>query len=107
MLRLAREHDVPSLPVHDSLIVPLSQVELSQAGFLKEQFQSRTGVIATLKVKRSTGRSCYSIQQPPSPFPWSPGGGNPQVLRRIGKVVTGITTKSSSYAPPLHNVERF
>jgi hypothetical protein len=53
MVRLATEHDVPSLPVHDSLIVPLSQVEVSQR-VLKEQFQSYTGAIPTLKVKRST-----------------------------------------------------
>ena len=53
MLRLAREHDVPSLPVHDSLIVPSSQAEVSQR-VLKEQFQSYTGAIPTLKVKRST-----------------------------------------------------
>ena len=53
MVRLAREHDVPSLPVHDSLIDPLSAVEVSQR-VLKEQFQSYTGAIPTLKVKRST-----------------------------------------------------
>ena len=53
MLRLAREHDIPSLPVHDSLIIPSSQVELSQQ-ILKERFQSYTGVVPTLKIKRST-----------------------------------------------------
>jgi hypothetical protein len=29
MLRLAREHGIPSMPVHDSLIVPMSDVETS------------------------------------------------------------------------------
>jgi hypothetical protein len=29
MLRLAREHDIPSVPVHDSLIVPRSMSRLA------------------------------------------------------------------------------
>ena len=53
MLRLAREHDIPSMPVHDSLIVPLSEVETSKR-LLDEEFVRLTGVTPTLKVRRST-----------------------------------------------------
>jgi hypothetical protein len=53
MLRLAREHGIPSMPVHDSLIVPLSEVETSKR-VLDEQFVKLTGVRPTLKVRRST-----------------------------------------------------
>jgi len=53
MLRLATEHGIPSVPVHDSLIVPLSEVETSKR-VLDEQFVKLTGVRPTLKVRRST-----------------------------------------------------
>jgi hypothetical protein len=50
MLRLARDHGIPSMPVHDSLIVPLSEVETSKR-LLDEQFVKLTGVRPTLKVR--------------------------------------------------------
>jgi hypothetical protein len=37
MLRLMREHQVPSLTVHDSLIVPLSKQALAE-GLLSHQY---------------------------------------------------------------------
>ena len=48
MLRLAIEHGIPSMPVHDSLIVPLSEAETSKR-ILDEQFVKLTGVRPTLK----------------------------------------------------------
>jgi hypothetical protein len=53
MLRLAREHNIPSLPVHDSLIVPASEAVTSKR-MLEEEFAKTTGVRPTLKVIRST-----------------------------------------------------
>jgi len=44
MLRLAREHGIPSMSVHDSLIVPLSEVETSKR-LLDEQFVHPLGFI--------------------------------------------------------------
>jgi hypothetical protein len=43
MLRLKREHGVPCLTVHDSLIVPLSKKILAQE-ILSEQYHKTTGV---------------------------------------------------------------
>jgi hypothetical protein len=50
MLRLAREHGIPSMPVHDSLIVPLSEADTSKR-LLEEQFGKFTAVRPTLKVR--------------------------------------------------------
>ena len=43
MLKLMRDHQVPSLTVHDSLIVPVSKAELAQA-VLRETFRSNLEV---------------------------------------------------------------
>jgi len=48
MLELKRKHGVPSLAMHDAIIVPKSQAELA-AETLKHQFQLVTGVVPTLK----------------------------------------------------------
>jgi hypothetical protein len=50
MLRLAREHNVPAAPVHDSLIVPRSQEEVAER-VLNEQFIKVIGVKPTLKIR--------------------------------------------------------
>jgi hypothetical protein len=39
MLRLKREHGIPSLSVHDSLIVPISKREVAQELLSEEYFQ--------------------------------------------------------------------
>jgi len=49
MLRLAREHNIPSVPVHDSLIVPRSKEEIAER-VLDEQFAQIIGVKPTLKI---------------------------------------------------------
>jgi hypothetical protein len=49
MLRLAREHNIPSAPVHDSLIVPRSKEEIAER-ILGEQFTNIVGVKPKLKV---------------------------------------------------------
>jgi hypothetical protein len=49
MLRLAREHNIPSAPVHDSLIVPRSKEEIAER-ILDEQFTNIVGVKPKLKV---------------------------------------------------------
>jgi hypothetical protein len=49
MLVLKRDHGIPSLPVHDSLIVPRSKVWRAQE-VLTGQFQEMTGCIPSLKV---------------------------------------------------------
>ena len=49
MLRLMREHEVPSLAVHDSVIVPSSQSELA-AEILKETFRGTLGTDPLIKV---------------------------------------------------------
>ena len=49
MLRLAREHNIPALPVHDSLIVPRSK-EVIAYRILDEQFTKIIGVVQTLKL---------------------------------------------------------
>ena len=47
MLTLMREHGVPSLPVHDSLIVPRSKRQLAQ-DVLRDRFKMETGMIPRL-----------------------------------------------------------
>jgi hypothetical protein len=49
MLRLAREHNIPAAPVHDSLIVPRSKEEVAER-VLDEQFIKIIGVKPTLKI---------------------------------------------------------
>jgi hypothetical protein len=36
MLRLRREHEIPSLSVHDSIIVPASKCEIAEAALTEE-----------------------------------------------------------------------
>jgi hypothetical protein len=47
MLILMREHGVPSMPVHDSLIVPRSRRKLAE-DVLRDRFRMETGVIPRL-----------------------------------------------------------
>jgi hypothetical protein len=47
MLTLMRDHHVPSLPVHDSLIVPASKFHVTK-GILVDQFRRQTGVVPKL-----------------------------------------------------------
>jgi hypothetical protein len=49
MLTLMREHGVPSMPVHDSLIAPRSKMELAQE-VLREHFRRETGMLPRLDV---------------------------------------------------------
>jgi hypothetical protein len=49
MLELMREHKVPSLSVHDSLIVPARSAETART-LLEEKFQSQREVIPQLKI---------------------------------------------------------
>jgi hypothetical protein len=49
MLRLAREHNIPAAPVHDSLIVPRSK-EVIAYRILDEQFTKIIGVVPKLKL---------------------------------------------------------
>jgi hypothetical protein len=49
MLRLAREHNVPAAPVHDSLIVPRSKEAIAYR-ILDEQFTKIIGVVPKLKL---------------------------------------------------------
>jgi len=50
MLRLARAHNIPALPVHDSLIVPRSK-EVTAWKVLNEQFTKIIGVEPKLNVR--------------------------------------------------------
>jgi hypothetical protein len=50
MLRLAREHNIPAVPVYDSLIVPRSKEEVAER-VLNEQFIKIIGVKPTLKIR--------------------------------------------------------
>jgi hypothetical protein len=47
MLTLVRDHQVPSLPVHDSLIVPNSKFSVAK-GALVDHFRKQTGVVPRL-----------------------------------------------------------
>jgi hypothetical protein len=55
MLRLAREHNIPAAPVHDSLIVPRSKEEVAER-VLNEQFNKIIGVKPTLKIRPPPAR---------------------------------------------------
>lgn len=55
MLELKREHGVPSLAVHDSIIVPKSKADLA-AAVLKERFQKVTGITPQLVIQGSGSR---------------------------------------------------
>ena len=48
MLTLMRDHQVPSLPVHDSLIVPASRFKLAKEA-LVQNFRKQTGVVPRLE----------------------------------------------------------
>jgi hypothetical protein len=50
MLRLKREHNVMSLPVHDSILVPVDQHDLAHA-VLTEEFQRFAGIRPLLKTQ--------------------------------------------------------
>jgi hypothetical protein len=50
MLVLMRDHQVPSLPVHDSLIVPSSKFSVAK-GALVDHFRKQTGVVPRLDPK--------------------------------------------------------
>jgi hypothetical protein len=57
MLRLAREHNVPAVPVHDSLIVPRSKEAIAEQILdVDEQFNQIIGVKPTLKVRPPSAR---------------------------------------------------
>jgi hypothetical protein len=47
MLTLMRDHEVPSLPVHDSLIVPASKFNVAK-GAIVHHFRKQTGVVPRL-----------------------------------------------------------
>ena len=47
MLTLMRDHQIPSLPVHDSLIVPASKFHVAK-GILIDRFRKQTGVTPKL-----------------------------------------------------------
>ena len=49
MLKLMRDHEVPSLSVHDSLIVPVSKAEVAKT-VLRETFRSNLDVTPQLKI---------------------------------------------------------
>jgi hypothetical protein len=53
MLKLKREHQTPSLSVHDSLIVPARSAETAQA-VLREEFQRQRGITPLLKINGPT-----------------------------------------------------
>jgi hypothetical protein len=53
MLDLKRDHDVPSLAVHDSLIVPASKAELAIQA-LKSRFKAVTGKEAEVVLSSTT-----------------------------------------------------
>lgn len=55
MLRLAREHNIPAVPVHDSVIVPRSGEAIAER-VLDEQFIKIIGVKPTLKVRPQSAR---------------------------------------------------
>lgn len=55
MLQLAREHNIPAVPVHDSLIVPRSKEAIAER-VLDEQFTAIVGVKPTLKVRPLSAR---------------------------------------------------
>ena len=50
MLELMSDYNIPSLPVHDCIIVRKSDQELAMR-ILSEQFRIKTGLIPKLKVK--------------------------------------------------------
>lgn len=52
MLALKREHQIPSLSVHDSLIVPAHGAESARA-VLRDKFQDQRRVTPLLKMNRS------------------------------------------------------
>ena len=49
MLQLMNDHNIPSLPVHDCIIVRESDQDLAMR-ILSEQFYEKTGLVPKLKV---------------------------------------------------------
>jgi hypothetical protein len=56
MLELKREHQVPSLSVHDSIIVPVSSAETARA-VLSQKFQDQRRVTPLLKINKPADTS--------------------------------------------------
>jgi hypothetical protein len=48
MLALTRDHQVPSLPVHDSLIIPASKFKHAKEALI-QNFRKQTGVVPRLE----------------------------------------------------------
>jgi hypothetical protein len=49
MLILMKEHGIPSMPVHDSLIVPRHRMDVALK-VLKDRFRAETGMLPRLDV---------------------------------------------------------
>ena len=61
MLELKREHQVPSLSVHDSLIVPASSADTARE-VLSRQFQDQRRVIPLLKTNKLPEKKAFTSQ---------------------------------------------
>ena len=59
MLTLMRDHQVPSLPVHDSLVVPGSKFNLAKEA-LVHNFRKQTGVLPRLEPEEDLFRLSYA-----------------------------------------------
>ena len=54
MYRLCKFKNVPCLPVHDAIVVPLRHVEVAE-DFLSKSFELATGVVPKLRIKSASG----------------------------------------------------
>ena len=54
MYRLYKFKNVPCLPVHDAIVVPLRHVEVAE-DFLSKSFELATGVVPKLRIKSESG----------------------------------------------------
>jgi hypothetical protein len=62
MLELKREHQVPSLSVHDSLIVPASSAETARA-VLSQKFQDQRRVTPLLKINKLADTTSSQLER--------------------------------------------
>ena len=61
LLTLKRQHGVPSLPVYDAIIVPMSKVQVAKETLI-EQFRKVTGVKPGLDVN-ALGKKAWLAQR--------------------------------------------
>ena len=94
MLELMRDHQVPSLPVHDSLIVPMSKFDVAK-GALIHHFRMQTGVVPRLEPEEEPWAHPKSGRVPP-PEPMSASRPKRRILLASAMAATLVGRRANN-----------